>query len=418
MCEDGTYYNECNENLLYCENSYLIEKCSICGCLEGFECVDEKCVKIIWKEREQENISYIYSGNKRIAEIKNENTYYYHYDNIGSVRKVTDENQEAVLSVDYLPFGEKYFKDGYGSGYEYTGKEFDDSGLNYYGARYYDSSIGRFVTVDPIGSGINWYAYVDNNPLVKVDPNGLKSTKVDLYFAGLNLVEPISDYSEMSITDRYGKKEEENKIIENGVVLDEQQAKQKRFALVHGIHLFPGNVHDDEGYRNIMLAARERGYLTEEFDTFTVGPASVVECSLEQLGVDTVASKRLIEQGYTGDYDYTVRFSGGNILVPGDVGAGFSETPENKIVLTITDPVQLSSFLLFGGKAYDVKFGWGHDKNSDSVSEAGYYYFDHPNLKNGRFVLESTGVILENLGVDRFKHDQIAKWSIKVSKPF
>ncbi|MDC7123990.1 MAG: RHS repeat-associated core domain-containing protein, partial [Spirochaetales bacterium] len=79
----------------------------------------------------------------------------------------------------------------------YTGKELDeDTGLYYYNARWYiaelyestvhtifpnnatlkeldDPNIGRFTTEDPIRSGLNWYAYANNNPLRFVDPSGL-----------------------------------------------------------------------------------------------------------------------------------------------------------------------------------------------------------------------------------------------------
>ena len=36
--------------------------------------------------------------------------------------------------------------------------------------RCYDPYIGRFTQQDPIGDGVNWYAYVANNPLRFVDP--------------------------------------------------------------------------------------------------------------------------------------------------------------------------------------------------------------------------------------------------------
>ncbi len=49
-----------------------------------------------------------------------------------------------------------------------------DSGLMLLGNRYYDSSIGRFITQDPIGDGDNWYGYVENNPLTGIDPEGLQ----------------------------------------------------------------------------------------------------------------------------------------------------------------------------------------------------------------------------------------------------
>jgi len=62
--------------------------------------------------------------------------------------------------------------------YKYTGKEKDITGLYYYGARYYDPTIGRFITRDPIKGSImnpqtlNPYVYCLNNPMKYVDPDG------------------------------------------------------------------------------------------------------------------------------------------------------------------------------------------------------------------------------------------------------
>jgi RHS repeat-associated protein len=61
----------------------------------------------------------------------------------------------------------------------FTGQRLDDTGLYYYGARYYDATIGRFISADPtIPEGgnpqsFNRYSYCINNPLSAVDPNGL-----------------------------------------------------------------------------------------------------------------------------------------------------------------------------------------------------------------------------------------------------
>ena len=64
---------------------------------------------------------------------------------------------------------------------KFTGKEFDaDSNLYYYGARYYDPYIGRFTQRDPIGDGVNWYAYTYNNPLKYTDPTGQLAKVRDL----------------------------------------------------------------------------------------------------------------------------------------------------------------------------------------------------------------------------------------------
>jgi hypothetical protein len=48
-------------------------------------------------------------------------------------------------------------------------------GLYYFNARWYDSSTGRFTSEDPVRDGINWFVYVGNNPMVRVDPSGLNS---------------------------------------------------------------------------------------------------------------------------------------------------------------------------------------------------------------------------------------------------
>ena len=55
--------------------------------------------------------------------------------------------------------GEQYQTDG-------------DTGLMLLGHRYYDASIGRFISRDPAYAGTNWYDYAGNNPLLSIDPTG------------------------------------------------------------------------------------------------------------------------------------------------------------------------------------------------------------------------------------------------------
>jgi RHS repeat-associated protein len=59
---------------------------------------------------------------------------------------------------------------------QYTSREFDpETGLLNYRARYYDPTIGRLISEDPIGfhAGVNFYDYVLNRPTVFLDPTGL-----------------------------------------------------------------------------------------------------------------------------------------------------------------------------------------------------------------------------------------------------
>ena len=70
--------------------------------------------------------------------------------------------------------------------YTFTGQKLDEStGLMYYGARYYDAALGRFVQADTIvpnpgnPQDLNRYAYVRNNPLRYVDPTGYTGVGYD-----------------------------------------------------------------------------------------------------------------------------------------------------------------------------------------------------------------------------------------------
>ena len=58
--------------------------------------------------------------------------------------------------------------------FRYCGEYYDEeTGLIYLRNRYYDSSIGRFITEDPAKDGLNWYSYCGGNPVMFVDPWGL-----------------------------------------------------------------------------------------------------------------------------------------------------------------------------------------------------------------------------------------------------
>jgi RHS repeat-associated protein len=93
---------------------------------------------------------------------------------------MTDATSTVVWDQGYLPFGEPHGGSGsIENSRQYTGKEFEEeTGLYYYGARYYHSGLGRFMSVDPAPAdptdpqSWNRYAYVLNNPYKYVDPDG------------------------------------------------------------------------------------------------------------------------------------------------------------------------------------------------------------------------------------------------------
>lgn len=98
-------------------------------------------------------------------------------DALGSTLALVDSAGTPKTQYTYEPFG-KTTESGSASGNtsQYTGRENDGTGLYYYRARYYSPGLQRFISEDPIGfgGGINFYAYVRNDPINKSDPFGLE----------------------------------------------------------------------------------------------------------------------------------------------------------------------------------------------------------------------------------------------------
>ncbi len=104
----------------------------------------------------------------------------YHFDGTGSTIAVTDENQDMVNTYSYYPFGIILGEqEGFDQPFKYVGQYgvmAEPNGLYYMRARYYDAETARFIFQDPIGfdgGSFNLYAYVQNNPVMFMDPNGL-----------------------------------------------------------------------------------------------------------------------------------------------------------------------------------------------------------------------------------------------------
>jgi RHS repeat-associated protein len=70
-------------------------------------------------------------------------------------------------------------------------------GLHLLGHRYYDPTLGRFLSRDPIGDGSNWYAYCDNNPAGMADPTGLLHVVVNIGPDGTGRMKVYTDLGDM-----------------------------------------------------------------------------------------------------------------------------------------------------------------------------------------------------------------------------
>ena len=108
-----------------------------------------------------------------------ERTYYYHRDHLGSTTLITNKSGEVVQRVEYLPTGETFIEQqdtSWVSPHKFNGKELDEeTGLYYYGARYYDPRQSMWLGTDPMQGkypGISTYCYTVGNPVKFIDPDG------------------------------------------------------------------------------------------------------------------------------------------------------------------------------------------------------------------------------------------------------
>src|SRR6202035_2687673 len=129
---------------------------------------------------------YVYFNGQKFArrDISTNAVHYYFSDHLGSHSLVTDSSGSIQNESDYYPYGGEMVITNSDpvNHHKFTGKERDaESGLDNFGARYNASTMGRFMSPDPIHimkqkftdpQQWNMYAYVRNNPLRFTDPTG------------------------------------------------------------------------------------------------------------------------------------------------------------------------------------------------------------------------------------------------------
>jgi RHS repeat-associated protein len=107
--------------------------------------------------------------------------YYFHSDHLVSSSLITDATGGIVQHLEYIPFGEVFIDERaatstWSTPYKFNAKELDEeTGLYYYGARYYDPRTSVWISKDPLAEkypNVSSYVYCLNNPVKLIDPNG------------------------------------------------------------------------------------------------------------------------------------------------------------------------------------------------------------------------------------------------------
>ena len=117
-----------------------------------------------------------------LAMLRSGATSFYNADGLGTITSLANTAGSLAQSYTFDSFGKQTASSGsLTNSFRYTAREFDtETSLYYYRARYYDPSVGRFVSEDPAGffGGFDFYNYTKNDPIDFGDPTGLKCEQI------------------------------------------------------------------------------------------------------------------------------------------------------------------------------------------------------------------------------------------------
>ena len=140
--------------------------------------------------------SYQY-GAGLVSEVRGGVSKAYHADALGTTRAMSGASGTVTDELETDAFGNTVSSVGstpspFGFAGQHGYQTDADSGLMRLGYRFYDASVGRFISRDPIQAGYNWYTYCDNDPINAVDPEGLFALG-DVVNAGIHITQLILD---------------------------------------------------------------------------------------------------------------------------------------------------------------------------------------------------------------------------------
>ena len=126
------------------------------------------------------------NGNFKPNDDYEKMQFYYHPDHLGSSSYITNLDGEVAQHIEYVPFGEVFIEERnntWNTPYLFNAKEFDEeTGLYYYGARYYEPRLSLWMSTDPLQEKFvdaSPYVYCLQNPIIILDYNGADTVFVN-----------------------------------------------------------------------------------------------------------------------------------------------------------------------------------------------------------------------------------------------
>ena len=242
--------------------------------------------------------------------IIEKNLYFYHPDHLGSSSYITDREGRITQHTEYIAFGEVLFEEHSTSRimpYLFNGKELDtETGLYYYGARYYDPRVSLWLNVDPLvkeerfylipeedddtplinGGGVfnpmnqSVYSYTYNNPIMLNDPDG----KCPTCIVGA-VVGAVTDYG-IQVAANYMNPNVKNKWTDN-ISLSSIALSAVEGAVTQGGSALRKTVIKG----SVMVANNVIDYNTSEGLNIETNIINIAKNTVRDIGVSAVAKK-------------------------------------------------------------------------------------------------------------------------------
>lgn len=362
---------------------------------------------------------------------------------LGSAMLECDEDGLIISFEEYHPYGTSAYRSA-ASGvevsarrYRYNGKERDDeTGLYYYGARYYAAWLGRWTAADPLGIGADGpglYNYTRGSPVTLVDPSGTSSEDVSEYEGGEQGSHGGPDNADKI-------KEDEEQLIQREV--DRERALEVEKGIVEGSIKYLEEQAGESIFKQVPLDDGEHGGYGYELDAELLKSLGADEAYIKWFG-GLLHKHNLIPEAHdpkprvwVGQYEH--EDEAGGYGTKEEAEATIAQGQEDRF----QERVDLYWGLLSGGRrggrrgsarprrgargaqpqrgGYSLRYAGGKQShvNGAIAEQRG---FRHATEKEGHFAIQAPGPTTERGKADYITYDpvrkQIVLWDAKYRKP-
>lgn len=317
----------------------------------------------------------IFADGSLIATDNSAGRHYQLNDWLGNRRMQVDPNGNVETYYQTAPYGDRLNNQPITTEHLFTGKERDtETGLDYFGARYYGSSLGRFMSPDPSGLAfadptnpqmLNLYSYTINNPLAFIDPTGLA-------------LQQICTQGQESSSDSIDEEGNEVVNVNAGIhcqlVDDGRDPKVTSTISYNALPQYKPSARrfGTPWYKTCTAQALGNGLISEAIDSVGLIPGG----KDIEIGAETIARQVGHMKGYRGivadQYGRRVLTGAGSRLKGAATGIslGQSVTGDDKVSTTLN---VLSLIPAFGTVPSMLSMGWDAAKTAKAV-----YDCQHP----------------------------------------